>query len=77
MVKHTQTIRQQQPTNCLSVFGHFMGSPLKGLKLFQIIIQQQQRLTGIFSWRKTSKLQKVILMISKEQTSNWERRTKF
>ena len=24
MVKHTQTIRLQQPTNCLSVFDHFM-----------------------------------------------------
>ena len=25
MVKHTQTIRQQKPTNCLSVFDHFAG----------------------------------------------------
>ena len=25
MVKHTQTIRQQQPTNCLSMFDHFVG----------------------------------------------------
>ena len=24
MVKHTQTIRGQQPTNCLSVFDHFV-----------------------------------------------------
>ena len=24
MVKHTETIRQQQPTNCLSVFDHFV-----------------------------------------------------
>ena len=31
MVKHTQTIRRQQPTNCLSVFGHFVGLELKGL----------------------------------------------
>ena len=31
MVKHTQTIRRQQPTNCLSVFDHFVGLPLKGL----------------------------------------------
>ena len=31
MVKHTQTIRRQQPTNCLSVFGHFVGLALKGL----------------------------------------------
>ena len=25
MVKHTQTIRQQKPTNCLSLFDHFAG----------------------------------------------------
>ena len=31
MVKHTQTIRRQQPTNFLSVFGYFAGLALKGL----------------------------------------------
>ena len=31
MVKHTQTIRRQQPTNCLSVFDHFVKLTLKGL----------------------------------------------
>ena len=31
MVKHTQTIRRQQPTNCLSVSDHFVGFVLKGL----------------------------------------------
>ena len=31
MVKHTQTIRGQQPANCLSVFVHFVGLALKGL----------------------------------------------
>ena len=31
MVKHTQTIRRQQPKNCLSVFDPFMGLLLKGL----------------------------------------------
>ena len=25
MVKNTQTIRRQQPTNCLSVLDHFVG----------------------------------------------------
>ena len=35
MVKHTQTIRLQQPTNCLSVFGHFVRLALKGLTLRQ------------------------------------------
>ena len=31
MVKHTQKIRQQQPTNFLSMFDHFVGLALKGL----------------------------------------------
>ena len=31
MVKHTQTIRRQKPTNCLSVFDHFVGLALKVL----------------------------------------------
>ena len=31
MVKHTQTIRRQQPTNCLSVFDHFVGLAFKGI----------------------------------------------
>ena len=30
MVKHTQTIRRLMPTNCLSVFDHFVGLALKG-----------------------------------------------
>ena len=29
MVKHAQKIRRQQPTNCLSVFYHFLGLVLK------------------------------------------------
>ena len=32
MAKHSQTIRQQQTTNCLSVFDHFVGLALKGLR---------------------------------------------
>ena len=31
MIKHTQTIRWQQPTNCLSVFNHLVGLALKKL----------------------------------------------
>ena len=34
MVKNTQTIRWEQPTNCLSVFDHFMGLALKWVKCF-------------------------------------------
>ena len=33
-VKHTQIICRLLLTNCLSVFDHFMGLALKGLKLF-------------------------------------------
>ena len=33
MVKHTQTIRRLKPTNCLSVFNHFVVLALKELKL--------------------------------------------
>ena len=32
MVKHTQTIRWQQLTNCLSVFDHFVKLAFKGLR---------------------------------------------
>ena len=31
MVKQSQTIRRQLPTNCLSVFDHFLELVLKGL----------------------------------------------
>ena len=33
MVKHTQTIRRLLPTNCLSVFDHFVGLVLEGLNV--------------------------------------------
>ena len=32
MVKHTQTIHRQQPTNCLCVFDHFVGLVPKEIK---------------------------------------------
>ena len=32
MVKHTQTIHRQKPTNCLRVFDHFLKLALKGLR---------------------------------------------
>ena len=33
MFKHTQTIRPLLPTNCLSVFDHFVGMALEGLRM--------------------------------------------
>ena len=34
MVKHTQTICRLLQANCLSVFDHFVGLALKGLRDF-------------------------------------------
>ena len=31
MIKHPKKIIRQKPTNCLSVFDHFVGLALKGL----------------------------------------------
>ena len=33
MVKHTPAISWQQPTNCLSVFDHFVGLARKVLRI--------------------------------------------
>ena len=46
MVKHTQTIRRLLPTNCLSVFDHFVGLALKGL-IQQTITQYNDTLDEI------------------------------
>ena len=35
MVKHNQTIRRSKPATCLSVFDHFVGLALKGLRQCQ------------------------------------------
>ena len=32
MVKHTQKLFRLLPTNCLSLFDHFVGLPLKGFR---------------------------------------------
>ena len=44
MVKHTQTIRRQQPTNCLSVFDHFVKLASKGLNV--IVPNKNESLSG-------------------------------
>ena len=46
MVKHTKTIRRQQPTNYLSVFDHFVRLVLKDLK------GSYQKLNQIFVFGK-------------------------
>ena len=40
MVKHTQTNRRLLPTNCLSVFDHFMGLALRRLSLWSGILEK-------------------------------------
>ena len=39
MVKHTQVICRLMPTNCLSVFDHFVGLALKGLKTRSVLVK--------------------------------------
>ena len=36
MAKQTKRIRQQEPTNCLSVFDHFVALAVKRLTLSQL-----------------------------------------
>ena len=60
MVEHTQTIRQVLPTNCFSVFDHFVGLALKGLTSLTFtgcIIQTNK--TSIFDTKQgiTARLQ--------------------
>ena len=47
MVKHTQTIRRQQPTNRLSVFDDFATLVLIGLRQFS---QKPSLSVGVFAY---------------------------
>ena len=50
MLKHTQTIRRQKPTNCLSVFEHFLGLVLKGLRVRRkLVIKFDQKIILSFA----------------------------
>ena len=48
MVKHSQTIRWQLPTNCLSVIDYFAGLKLKGLNLDFLIFSVGERIEFIW-----------------------------
>ena len=52
MVKHTQTIRWQQPTNCLSVLDHFVGLALKELIEFTWSQENRCLWEGLFVFMK-------------------------
>ena len=41
MVKHTQTIRQQKPTNYLSVLDRFVGLVLKGISFLSAVLTEE------------------------------------
>ena len=48
MVKHTQTIRRRLPTNCLNVFGHFVGLALKALIAYENRIRFHSKTVFVF-----------------------------
>ena len=53
MVKHTQTIRRQQPKNCLSVFDYLMRLVLKGLKFIDkptVLLSSNPSHCGTKAW---------------------------
>ena len=54
MVKHTQTVRREQPTKCLSVFDHFVNLALKRLTfgLFELHSHVPNCRGVIFNFRK-------------------------
>ena len=43
MVKRTQTIRRLLPTNCLSVFDHFVGLALKRSNTKLLILKYEEK----------------------------------
>ena len=44
MVKHTQTILWLLPTNCLSVFDHFVGLAIKWLNFEWTSLQRKKKI---------------------------------
>ena len=62
MVKHTQTIRRQQPTSCLSAFNDFVGLTLKGLKISQISVPWSLEACNFIKERLASRVFLCILL---------------
>ena len=56
VVKHTQTIRRQQPTNCLTVFDHFVDLALKPLKTSELTDESKSFLISIDVFRTLSNI---------------------
>ena len=59
MVKHTQTIHWQQPTNCLSMFNCFVGLALKGLRYLSVVYSLTIHQKNIFSYSTIKTLEGV------------------
>ena len=55
MAKHSQTIRRLLPTNCLSVFDHFVGLALKWLNIKGVHILMHLYITGLLHKCMTEK----------------------
>ena len=80
MVKHTQTIRRQKPTNCLSVFNHFVGLALKGLRyqfmgLIMIDIEQVKFMEKFWGFsRQSTKIESTEYFKNQEEQCriNWK-----
>ena len=51
MVKHVQTIRLQKPTNCLSVFDHFVGLSLNRLRNVVLLVSFLFSKHGLINFR--------------------------
>ena len=62
MVKDTQTICRQQPTNCVSVFGHFVELGLKGLTVILLLLHSR------LIYLQVQTIWKLIALISLEIT---------
>ena len=67
MVKHTQTICRQQPTNCLSAFDDFLGLALKGLILKKHSILMSY-LSSFSSWYLLYSIGWLYVIISLKKT---------
>ena len=62
MVKDTQTICRQQPTNCVSVFGNFVELGLKGLTVILLLLHSR------LIYLQVQTIWKLIALISLEIT---------
>ena len=76
MVKHAETIRQLLPTNCLSVFDHFVELVFKGLSEISVTFYLMHGSLWDFSIslvRTISQLKQILN--TKSYAHDWEKGT--